>query len=73
MSSFTFWRTPEWYARRDARGSALGHVRIQRHPSLTTLPMKSPAGQAQPALGQEVGASPEPAQQVPQLAPRSQA
>ena len=73
MSSFTFWRTPEWYARRDARGSTLGHVRIQRHPSATTLPTMPPASQAQPALGQEVGASPAPAQQVPQLAPRSQA
>lgn len=73
MSIVTFWRTPEWHARRDARGSSLGHVRIQRYPSVTTLPTTSPGSQAQPELGQEVSAGSEPVQQVPQLASRSQA
>lgn len=73
MSIVTFWRTPEWHARRDARGGTLGHVRIQRHPSVTTLPMTSPGNQAQPELGQELSAGSEPVQQVPQLTSRSQA
>jgi len=73
MSIVTFWRTPEWQARRDARGSTLGHVRIQRYPSLTTLPMTSQGSQAQPELGQAVSASPDPVQQVPQIISRSQA
>jgi hypothetical protein len=73
MGSFTFWRTPEWFARRDVRGSSLGHARIQRYGAVTP-----PASTPNAAVSTQVASSPsaggiaEPNQQVPYANPRSQ-
>ena len=72
MGSFTFWRTPEWDARRDARGSTLGHARIHRY--VAAKPPASTPGttaSAQVAAGPVAGSDALSTQPVPYANPRS--
>jgi len=72
MGSFTFWRTPEWYARRDARGNTLGHARIHRYVAAIS-PASTPttAASVQVPSGPVAGSDVTPTQPVPYASPRS--
>ena len=73
MSGFGFWRTPEWYARRDARGSTLGHARIHRHGvAQQQMPMATAPNSAQ-GPDVPVAGSTEADQPAHQVGSRSQA
>lgn len=72
MGSFTFWRTPEWYARRDARGSTLGHARIHRYvAAISPASTPSTAASAQVPSGPVAGSDATSTQSVPYAIPRS--